>query len=175
MCKKKYVTAVAHLWVWKMNSVYFTFIPIGKLVLQHAGCSGRHLPHKLLPHCTSTDQIIFLRCVNTGIFEDVEGSVYLVNTGVGTPDPPVRIESLYRLSFHGHRLDNYSYLICYSEDCYRDNISKVRFLFLHTMKEWDGVEILLHTFTMSVPDGSEWSVARPCHCTMGKGDSVSTE
>jgi len=37
------------------------------------------------------------------------------------------------------------------------------------------VELLLHTFTMSAPDGSERSVSRPCQCTVGKGDTVPSE
>ena len=37
-----------------------------------------------------------------------------------------------------------------------------------------GVEILLHTFTMSALDGSEWAVSRPCQFNLGKGDTVPT-
>jgi len=47
------------------------------------------------------------------------GSVYLINTGDGTTDRPVRSGSPYLLSFRGHRLDKYSHLICYCEDCYK--------------------------------------------------------
>jgi len=37
---------------WKLNSLYFTIIAMGKLVLQHAGCSGKRLWRKMLRHCT---------------------------------------------------------------------------------------------------------------------------
>jgi hypothetical protein len=56
-----------------MISFCFTFIPIGKLVSQLSGCSGKGPSHKLLPHCTSSYQVICLRCVNTGIRETVDG------------------------------------------------------------------------------------------------------
>jgi len=31
------------------------------------------VPHKMLPHCTSSYQVIFLHCVKTGIRENVDG------------------------------------------------------------------------------------------------------
>ena len=32
----------------------------------------RRLPHKMIPHCTSTYQVIYLNCVNTGKRENVD-------------------------------------------------------------------------------------------------------
>jgi hypothetical protein len=34
---------------------------------------------------------------------------------------------------------------------------------------------LLHTFTMSAINGMDWSVSRPCLCSLGKDDNVPTE
>ena len=103
------------------------------------------------------------------------GSVYLATSEVGTPDRPFRSEWLYRLRFPGRSTDKYPYLICCNEDCNKYNSSKAHFLYLHTVQAQGGVELLLHTFTMSAPDGSEWSVARPCQCTLGEDDTVPSE
>jgi len=103
------------------------------------------------------------------------GSVYLATTGVRTPERPVCSQSPYHLRFRGRRLDKYTYLICFCEVCYRDNSSKVHFLFLHSVKTHGWVVILLHTFIMSALDSGEWSVSCTCHCTLGKDDNVPKE
>ena len=69
----------------------------------------------------------------------------------------------------------YPYHICYCEDCNKVNKSKVHFLFLHTVKAYGGVALLLQSFKMSALDGSELLVSRPCLCSLGKGYTVSTE
>jgi hypothetical protein len=103
------------------------------------------------------------------------GSVYLAKTEVRTPDRLVRSDSPYRLSFRGRRLDKSPYLVCYCEDCYKDNSSNVQILFLHTVKAYVIWAVLLHTFTISALVGSEWLVSRTCQCTLGRGDILPTQ
>ena len=70
------------------------------------------------------------------------GTVYLATTGVGTPDRPVCSQSPYRLSFRCRHLDKYIYLICYCEDCYKDNSSKVHFIVKYIYSSNTSVDVL---------------------------------
>jgi hypothetical protein len=42
----------------------------------------------------------------------------------------------------------------------------------HAMKTYRGVEVWLHTFLTSAPDGGEWSASRPGLCTPGEKPPV---
>jgi len=45
----------------------------------------------------------------------------------------------------------------------------------HAIQRYGGLEVELHKFLNSAPDGGDWSASRPVRFTPGEGHPVSTE